>query len=252
MADPSQTRSGDVLIDPVHAYDLISPQFPRLAQQRKRYLDSIDELIIQRVPDNGRLLLDVGAGDGSRASKIASRAKIDSVILLEPSREMARRSAEAREIWNIRAEELDGDDAEFSSRRFDVILCLWNVLGHIRPASARERVLRQLGKLLSPGGRLFVDVNHRYNAKVYGRSRTALRFLFDRICPSERNGDVTARWTFGDLRCATYGHVFTNDEMLQLAALGELKVQETISVDYETGEIQPSIFSGNLLYVLTL
>src|SRR5664279_4584046 len=107
MLNPSKTRSGEVLIDPVHAYDLISPQFPRLAQQRKSYLDSIDELIIQRVPDNRRLLLDVGAGDGSRASKIASRTNFEGVILLEPSREMARRSAEARETWTIRAEDLD-------------------------------------------------------------------------------------------------------------------------------------------------
>jgi SAM-dependent methyltransferase len=243
-----QKRAAEVLIDPVQAYDLISPQFPRLAQQRKRYLDTIDELIVNRVAGS-RSLLDVGAGDGSRTTKIATEGNIESVVLLEPSREMARRSVEPREVWAIRAEELDGD-LEFSSRRFDAIICLWNVLGHIRPASARLQVLSHLRKMLSSSGKLFVDVNHRYNARTYGNCRSALRFLYDRIRSSERNGDVTARWTFGDMRCATYGHVFTDGEMRQLSSQAGLKVEERIAVDYHTGEVTRSIYHGNLLYVL--
>ncbi len=249
MPDKAQKRAAEVLIDPVQAYDLISPQFPRLAQQRKRYLDTIDELIISRVAGS-RSLLDVGAGDGSRTTKIATGANIESVVLLEPSREMARRSAEPREVWGIRAEELDGDP-EFSSRRFDTIICLWNVLGHIRPASMRLQVLIHLGKLLSPSGKLFVDVNHRYNVKRYGTLRSALRFLNDRIRFSEHNGDVTARWSFGDMRCATYGHVFTDKEMQRLASDAGLKVEERIAVDYASGEVTRSIYHGNLLYVLS-
>jgi 2-polyprenyl-3-methyl-5-hydroxy-6-metoxy-1,4-benzoquinol methylase len=247
-----KNQNGEVLVDPVHAYDLISPQFPRLAEQRRPYLAAIDELIAQRLPQKCQSLLDVGAGDGGRATRIARRANIEHVVLLEPSREMARRSLEPRETWTIRAEELDESDAEFNSHRFDVIICLWNVLGHIRPARARQEVLRQLASRLSASGKLFVDVNHRYNARAYGRSRTLLRLLQDFVRPSEHNGDVTTRWTFGDLRCATYGHLFTEKEMREMALGAGLKVEEQIAVDYDSGETTRSTFQGNLLYVLTL
>lgn len=50
-------------MDPVAAYDLISPQFPAIANPRKRYLDAVDELIVTRVPRGSRNLLNVEAGD---------------------------------------------------------------------------------------------------------------------------------------------------------------------------------------------
>ena len=54
---------------------------------------------------------------------------------------------------------------------FDVITCLWNVLGHVREFENRVRAMRAMKKLLSPEGRCFIDVNHRYNARAYGCSQ---------------------------------------------------------------------------------
>ena len=195
---------------PVAAYDLISSQFPALAQRRKRYLDAIDDLIVDFVPQESLSLLDVGAGDGSRAYKIAARTRITTVVLLEPSQGMSQRARRPCEIWSIRAEDLA---VSRESPRFDVITCLWNVLGHVRSAAARAKVLGQLRQLLNPSGTLVVDVNHRYNARAYGRVKSALRFVNDRIRPREENGDVTAHWSLGGVECSTYGHVFTDREM---------------------------------------
>jgi 2-polyprenyl-3-methyl-5-hydroxy-6-metoxy-1,4-benzoquinol methylase len=232
----------DKLRDPVAAYDCISPHFPAIALRRKPYLDAVDTLIVERIPAGSQSLLDVGAGDGSRARKIAALAGIQELVLLEPSRGMSRGIGQA-ELWNVRAEDLNISD---TTQRFDVITCLWNVIGHIR---TRADVLHKLRGLLTPQGRLFFDVTHRYNARSYGMAKSAVRYVHDRISPREENGDVTAHWSIEGTDCSTYGHVFTDREMRRLAQAAGLQTEECIAVDYETGRSTKFKFQGNLFYV---
>jgi SAM-dependent methyltransferase len=237
------------VLDPVPAYDRVSPFFSEISQRRKRYLDSIDQLTVARVPSGSRSLLDVGAGDGKRARRIANKAGLSDVILLEPSAGMMKDYPDSAGIWKLRAEDLGPDNAGTGNHLFDVITCLWNVLGHIRPAKTRVQVLRQLSRRLTPEGVLFLDVNHRYNLRSYGLIRTAGRFLYDQLSPGETNGDVTVSWSFGDVRCRTYGHVFTDREIRRLAGDADLVVTELVVVDYETGEAKRRAWEGNLFYV---
>ena len=153
-------------------------------------------------------------------------------------------SANAK-VWTIRAEELHSVQAEF-----DVITCLWNVLGHIFPASARIGVLRQFARLASPKSRIFVDVNHRYNARHYGALPTALRFLRDHVSWDEKNGDVVVTWDVDSEKCTTLGHVFTDKEFRALALAAGLSIDKLYIVDYATGEQRRWGWQGNLLYVL--
>jgi 2-polyprenyl-3-methyl-5-hydroxy-6-metoxy-1,4-benzoquinol methylase len=133
---------------------------------------------------------------------------------------------------------------------FDVITCLWNVLGHILPAAARIEVLRQFSRLVSPQGKIFIDVNHRYNASHYGPLPTALRFLRDRMFPDEKNGDVTVSWDMEETRCTTVGHVFTHQEFRSLSIAAGLNIEKRFVLNYATGEQRKWSFEGNLLYVL--
>jgi 2-polyprenyl-3-methyl-5-hydroxy-6-metoxy-1,4-benzoquinol methylase len=245
-------------LDPVVAYNRLAPFYREIAKPRQRYLNRIEQLVIARVPSGSRSLLDVGAGDGTRTSIIAQGARLDDAVLLEPSSEMARNCRDGAEIWAMRAEELGSPeqagvgavgDRSPHGRRFDVITCLWNVLGHIRPADNRSHVLCELGRMLSPRGVLFLDVNHRYNIRSYGLFRTLGRYLFDRVSPSVVNGDVTASWKFGAVQCSTYGHVFTDGEVRSLAAGARLTIRERLVVDYERGAVRRFGFDGNLLYV---
>lgn len=146
----------------------------------------------------------------------------------------------------MRAEDLEGGAV---AERFDVITCLWNVLGHIRGADTRVRALNAAAQLLSPAGLLFVDVIHRYNVQSYGLTMTAARRLRDRLAPGDSNGDVKARWRTAAGEISTYGHVFTEWEMRRLAAAAGLKCEQRIVIDYETGEIRRASWMGNLLYV---
>jgi len=230
------------MLDPVAAYDQLGPVFARIAEKRRSYLDSIDQLVISGVPPGSRSLLDVGSGDGTRARRIAQSRNIAELVLVEPS--VAMQSSDPR-FRSMRAEEL-----HLMKGEFDVITSLWNVLGHIFPAAARLGVLHQFARLVSPQGRIFVDVQHRYNVRQYGAIPTALRFLQDRLKWSETNGDVVVTWDVEQVRCTTRGHVFTHREFRSLAHSAGLNIEKHFVVDYATGECRRWSIEGHLLYVL--
>ncbi len=234
-----------VISDPVETYGLIAPVFAGIAERRRPYLDGVDRLVLSEMPPGVRSLLDVGAGDGARARRLARDRGIAELVLLEPSLAMQGSGCGDARIWTMRAEELHSVQAEF-----DVVTCLWNVLGHIFPSAARIEVLRQFGRLVSPKGKIFMDVNHRYNASHYGALPTAMRFLRDWIFPNETNGDVVVSWDIEETRCKTPGHVFTDKEFRSLCLAAGLSIEKEFVLDYNTGEQRRRSFEGNLLYIL--
>jgi 2-polyprenyl-3-methyl-5-hydroxy-6-metoxy-1,4-benzoquinol methylase len=237
------------ILDPVAAYEQIAPFFSRLAERRRRYLESVDAHVVARVPRGSQSLLDVGAGDGKRTMRIAAKSGIRQVVLLEPSFAMSRSVAGTAEVWRIRAEALPEQADAVASRRFDVITCLWNVLGHIRPAAMRAGVMQQLARTLSPEGLLFLDVNYRYNLRAYGALPTAARFLYDMVRPGEQNGDVTVTWEWKEVRYHTYGHFFTHSEVMTLAHNASLALVQRVVIDYGSGQTRRFGWEGSLLYV---
>jgi 2-polyprenyl-3-methyl-5-hydroxy-6-metoxy-1,4-benzoquinol methylase len=145
----------------------------------------------------------------------------------------------------MRVEDLHGREGSF-----DVITCLWNVLGHIGLRDARVEALRQFARLLSAQGRIFIDVNHRYNARHYGAFVTALRFLRDRLAPKDSNGDVRVSWNIDGRKIVTSGHVFTHKEFFALSRAAGLSVEKRFVIDYASGQSRRWSWEGNLLYVL--
>ncbi len=230
------------MLEPVAAYDRIAPVFARIAEKRRAYLDGIDRLVISGIPPGSRSLLDVGAGDGERALRIAQARDISELVLVEPSVAMQGPDPGFR---TMRAEELHQLEG-----KFDVITCLWNVLGHIFPSGSRLEVLRQFARLASPQSRILIDVLNRYNVRHYGAIPTALRFLRDRLRWSETNGDVLVAWDVEGVRFTTRGHVFTDGEFCSLAQEAGLNIEKRFAVDYSTGECRRWNIEGHLLYVL--
>ncbi len=227
------------------AYDRIAPAYAGIAGRRRAYLDAVDRLIIAAIPPCSRSLLDVGAANGERTLRIAAAAHLSEITLLEPSGAMRSLCPSNVSLWPLRAEQLGQRQGSF-----DVITCLWNVLGHILPAAARAETLRQFARLVSPQGRIFLDVSHRYNARHYGAFATTARFLRDRLSPPGRNGDVKVVWDVDGRPCATTGHVFTHPEIAALCRDAGLDIVHRLIVDYSSGEIRRWSFEGNLIYVL--
>ena len=233
------------MLNPVAAYDQIAPVFAQLAAERKAYLDAVDALVISEIPPGSRSLLDVGAGDGARTCRIAQAAGLNEVTLLEPSAEMRRNWPAGVKGLAMRAEGLNAAPGEF-----DVITCLWNVLGHVSPAANRTEALRQFARLVSARGKVFVDVNHRYNAAHYGALPTLGRFIYDKISPCDENGDVAVAWDVSGVKAETTGHVFTHREFRRMAKAAGLTIENRYVIDYSSGEKRRRSFQGNLLYVL--
>ncbi len=245
MARPLPKHVRSQLLDPVAAYDRIAPVYASLAQQRSAYLDAIDRLVVAESPPGSQSLLDAGAGDGRRATRIAAAAGLRQIVLVEPSGAMRSHCPAQATVWAMRAEDLPPRQA-----RYDVVTCLWNVLGHILPAAARIGALRRFARLTSARGRVFVDLNHRYNARHYGALATAARFLRDRFSPDGAHGDVPVTWTVEGRPVSTTGHVFTHREFAALARDSGLRIEKRFVVDYASGELRRWSFQGHLLYVL--
>lgn len=244
--DVSKSNPDENILDPVAAYDRLAPYYSKFSNRRSAYLRSVEAHVVSRLPAHPASLLDIGAGDGSRAMRIAGTARISRVILLEPSSRMASNVAANVRMWPVRAEELRVGEI---TGAFDAITCLWNVLGHIPDQGKRVVALKNAAQLLSPVGLLFVDVIHRYNVRSYGVPATTGRWLQDHVAPAETNGDVVARWKTDVGTISTYGHVFTDREMRRLAQSAGLECVERVVIDYETGVTRRFSCMGNLLYV---
>ncbi len=246
MSGPPSSKPILQSLDPVAAYDRLAPYYSQFSNRRAAYLRSVEEQIASRIPAGAKSLLDIGAGDGSRAMRIAAAARIPRVVLLEPSTKMSAETPAGCEIWRTRVEDLDITGI---AKRFDVISCLWNVLGHVQGFDARARAVSSVTHLLSPTGRFFVDVTHRYNLRSYGTTMTVARWVWDHIAPGGNNGDVVARWQTTGEEISTYGHVFTDREIRDLANAAGFKCVERVVIDYENGAIRRASWRGNLLYI---
>lgn len=236
-------REQQLELDAVAAYDRVAPWFAPIQAARHAYCDAIDCLIAANLPAEAHSMLDVGSGDGIRAEGIAGA--VSELVFLEPSTGMRRLIRSQREVWTSRIEE-----SRSANRNFDVITCLWNVLGHVASQEKRLQALRNMLELLSTDGVLFLDVQNRYNARHYGALKTAARMVYDRIRPSQRNGDVTVRWPTEGGPVAAYGHVFTRKEMLLLFREADLSVKKSLIIDYATGEICSSQLAGSMFFIL--
>jgi 2-polyprenyl-3-methyl-5-hydroxy-6-metoxy-1,4-benzoquinol methylase len=233
------------LLKPIEAYDALAPYYGSYVERRRSYLRIINDIVISRV-GHAASLLDVGAGDGSRAIEIGRSIEVGRIVLVEPSAGMRAYCPEGLEVLPCDVLEIPEDTPSF-----EVITCLWNVLGHIQEAQQRLQAFARLRTLLLPGGMIFLDVSHRYNAASYGWMKTVARLAGDIFFPSEKNGDVIVSWDAGGRRIHTQSHVFTHGEMKKLVGSAGLKILMRWVVNYETGAECGVPFGGHLLYQLT-
>ena len=231
-------------LTPIAAYDAFAPFYSAYANTRAPYLRKVEDVVIAHAPRAGSLL-DVGAGDGSRALRIAQAAKLARVVLMEPSAGMRAQCPTGVEVWPYSVSEIPDFGLQF-----DVITCLWNVLGHLEEPRQRASALVRFREMLAPQGTIFLDVSHRYNAESYGWSKTFLRMAGDFFLRSEKQGDVAVAWKAGGQIIRTSGHVFTHRELQRLIRSAGLKILRRWIVSYITGRESKLLLRGHLLYQL--
>jgi 2-polyprenyl-3-methyl-5-hydroxy-6-metoxy-1,4-benzoquinol methylase len=229
-------------------YDALAPHYREYAEKKSAYLSAVDQFIVNHARSRPSSMLDVGSGDGVRAMSLARQFGISSVVLSDYSAEMTARcrTLGPSDVWQIAAQDLPETDL-----RFDIITCLWNVLGHLPDRFSRIKALTRMKALLSPRGVIFFDVNNRHNATAYGRVKILGRIIIDTMQHDDRRGDARFDWKIGDRVFPAMGHLFTPAEIETIIRESGLQVRERIAVDYTSGAVSRSPLRGQLVYRLS-
>jgi len=163
LDEPSLRALADVLE--------IRGRHPQQVEMREAYLSMLGDLAGQRV-------LDVGCGTGVATREIARRVGQGSLVVgVDPTPvfiEIAERLRQDEMLDSLRFEIGDGRSLAFPDGSFVVALAI-TVLSHL---PEREQVLRELARVLRPGGRLLVvDGDYAANQLAHPDQATTQRII---------------------------------------------------------------------------
>ena len=224
----------------VDYYNTISKAYRDISSSRQTYLDAIDDYIIEEI-GQADSFLDVGAGDGRRSFKIAAGVKAEQVTLLDNSPQIAANIATHESIEVV----IESIENFKTKNKYNLITCLWNVLGHVGDKAARQMFFKRAKELLAVGGHLVLDVNNRYNINHYGNKNVMNNLSKDLKL------DETAGWfNLGTEENKTLVYVHAPLEIEAMAEKEGLSVKKVEYIDYKTGDKMETFFEGQLLYYI--
>jgi SAM-dependent methyltransferase len=122
-----------------------------------------------------RTLLDVCCGEGRHAIPLAERGY--DVTGLDRNGDALSAARERADDLGVAARFAEGDMRDLAASvagPFDVCVCLWQSFGYF-DAATNEDILRQMGDLLRPGGRLILDIYHPGYFAAHQGERTVER-----------------------------------------------------------------------------
>ncbi|MDD1706110.1 MAG: class I SAM-dependent methyltransferase [Methanoregulaceae archaeon] len=102
----------------------------------------------------GARVLETGCGDGKSLLAMAGRGW--DIVAIDFSREAVRISSAHHALHGVRFLQADAGAMPFAGETFDSVF-LSHILGHI-PAKGRSRVASEAGRVLIPGGAIFLRV----------------------------------------------------------------------------------------------
>lgn len=167
----------------------------------------------------GCRVLDLGGGHGRHARVIAERGH--RVLALDFSRRLLEigRTISAPPAWRTRVEwvEADATAIPLQSDSLDACICI-AVLHHLPSRDERLAALREIGRVLRPGGPAFLS------AWVLDQPRFATIARRRAACPADVRGDVEVPWPMPDgSRVPRYYHLFQEGELESLIIESGLK-----------------------------
>lgn len=131
-----------------HLYDLI------YLNQGKNYSSEarrIHELGEQHQKSQGNFLLDVACGTGLHAGYLSEFYQVEGVDIDENMLNMARERHPKIPFYQ-------GDMRDYDpGRQFDVVTCLFSAIGYMKDTAQLRQAIGNMGKLLKPGGVMFVE-----------------------------------------------------------------------------------------------
>lgn len=206
---------------------------------RVDYIHGVNKIIYMQASQLVENYLDIGCGDGARGNQIIKYIRPKFSTFTDPSPDMISkaRGGMADEYINQPTHKLT------TSKKYDVITCLWNVFGHIETKSLRLKSLVKIYNLLSDKGVCIIDFNNRYNVNHYGALSVFRNILKDLFLYKNRG------WYNLTDNSQVYIHSFK--ESRALIKETSLKIKRCLYVNYNTGNLERSGWSGQPVYILT-
>ena len=227
-------------------YTHFSKSYARYALTKQAFIDAVNNFI-KKETSTEKTMIDVGAGDGKRSKLISDSIGVEYLTLLDNSDGMVDL---AKKISNSSVIKADISSKDFKlEKKYDVVLCLWNVLGHI-VAENREIALKNIASIVEDNGVIFLDINNRYNISHYGIGSVVRNILKDIFIPRKSNGDFNLKIDTDGKQISTIVHIFNPFEIEHLFKLAGLSVLKRKIINYKTGEIKNNFWEGQLVYKL--
>jgi SAM-dependent methyltransferase len=221
-------------------YNNIANEYRSQSSNRELYLSSINRLVINCLEERHlKNLLDVGAGDGCRISKIREHLPPFNLALVEQSEELCQMARN-----NLpEAETFQGDftDLEIPRFYFSQITCLWNVLGHVRSV---DDFLGKVFSCLNNDGVFIFDVNNRYNVRYYG-----FWSVFTNLIKDILRFNKSGYFPIGKDENKSLVYIFSKAEILKLLKNNGFKIEKIVYVDYANGSIVSNHWQGQIFVV---
>lgn len=234
-------------------YKAFAPYYRHFSEKKSNYIVKVDDLILTNLPTECKTILDVGCGDGVRGKRLFERIRGSEILMIDSCPEMSNLAKKFELKPKISVVALDIAEPEslggIPKGHFDIVLCLWNVLGHITDPHKRCSAIRNMADSLRPGGRILMDVSNRYNVAYYGLKIVAGNIIRDIVSPNPNNGTIFYKIRVTDNKeIDSYCHFFTPDEIPKLLSSLNLKIIKIIYVNYKTGKLARP-WSGHIFYV---
>lgn len=217
------------------------------AATRRRIQPGVRRVLAGLSDQPGETWLDLGCGSGAlavewlRAGRQSAYLGMDfSSALLEEARKAVEKLPNRQRVSFIQGNLAAFDWANEIKKPFTGVLC-FAVLHHLPSTALRERVLRQVAKLLSPGSLFIHSVwQFQHSPKLLAR-----RLLWEQVGldPARLEpGDTLLDWRAaepGQTRQAAlrYVHLFNPAELSALAEAAGFEVIQTFESDGQAGRL---------------
>lgn len=195
---------------------------------------SLDLAFAQRHFDRPGRLIDLGCGTGRLLLPMAQRGFW--VLGVDLSAEMLKVVGAKADAAGVPVHRLQANIVQLeglADQSFDYAACLFSTLGMVTGARERGRVIRQVHRLLRPGGKFVLHVHNRwFNCWDPDGRAWLLRDGWRSLCRDETAGDK-----FMPAHQGITGfplHLFTRREITQLLTAANFRLLEVQPVSLRT------------------